>query len=99
MTAPKPTLRRKIHGIMFRLPGMISCSEFEDFVLAYLEGELPRTQRLLFELHLKVCRECRQYLEAYRLTLKTTQKISRTELNNLADVPDDLIAAILDAKK
>ena len=99
MTKIKPTLRRRIHGIMFRLSGMISCREFEDFVLAYLEDELTSTQRIIFEMHLKLCRECREYLIAYQSSLKATKKISQDQKEKIADVPEDLIKAILDARR
>ena len=99
MNTARITLRRRIHGIMFKLPGMISCREFEDFVLAYLEGELSLTQRRIFEMHLRLCRECREYLEAYTRTLNATRNMSLAEKETLAEVPEDLIAAILDARK
>ena len=49
----KPVMRR-IHGAMFKLPLMITCEAFEDFILAYLEDELPRGQRVIFDMHLKL---------------------------------------------
>ena len=98
MTTVKPTLRRRIHGVMFKLPGMISCREFEDFVLAYLEEELSSTQRRIFEMHLRLCRECREYLEDYRKTLSATRNLSLVEKDALEEVPEDLITAILDAR-
>lgn len=98
MTYVKPTIRRRIHGVVFKLPGMISCQVFEDFVLAYLEEELSSTQRRVFEMHLKLCRECREYLEDYRKTLSATRNLSLAEKDTLAEVPEDLIKAILDAR-
>ena len=98
MTAFKPTLRRRIHGVMFKLPGMISCQEFEDFVLAYLEDELSSTQRRIFEMHLKLCRECRDYLDDYNTTLRAIGNLSLVEKEALEEVPEDLITAILEAR-
>ncbi|MCP4319118.1 MAG: hypothetical protein GY789_24785 [Hyphomicrobiales bacterium] len=36
MTDTQPRLVRRIHGMMFKLPLMITCEAFEDFILAYL---------------------------------------------------------------
>ncbi|WP_170327628.1 anti-sigma factor family protein [Ruegeria arenilitoris] len=92
------TLKRRMHGVMFRFPGMITCNEFEDFILAYLEDELPPARKRVFELHLRVCRSCRLYLAAYKRTLAAA-KATRKDYDELeASVPEDLIAAILAAK-
>lgn len=100
MTDRKPTARRRIHGMMFKLPLMITCEAFEDFILAYLDGELTARQKLVFELHLKVCRECRDYLKAYRAsTTLTRNAVEREDETALPEtVPDDLIKAVLDAR-
>ena len=43
MNSLRRTLRRRMHGLIFKLPLMITCEEFEAFLLAYLEDELtPR---------------------------------------------------------
>ena len=57
-------LRNKIRGQMFKLPLMLTCRQVEDFLLDYVEGTLPRGQRLIFDLHLALCREGR--LPAWR---------------------------------
>ena len=53
-----------------RVPNMISCREFEDFVREYVDGELPGTQRSVFELHMRLRRGCREYLAEYQLTME-----------------------------
>ena len=100
MTVRGNPIRRRIHGAMFRLPLMITCEAFEDFILAYLEGELAPRQRFVFEIHLKLCRECREYLRAYRASIELA-KSSLTELSGaLPDqVPDDLVTAVLRARE
>ena len=82
-----------------RMPMMISCREFEGFVIAYFEGELPRRQKAIFELHLKVCRECRDYLAAYRRTIEVSKRaFDRPDSNVPEEVPEDLIKAIMAAR-
>ena len=95
MNAVSDFTRRRIHGVIFRLPGMINCEEFEDFILAYVEGDLPAPQRRVFERHMKVCRPCREYLNAYRRTLVATKSLAEADKKILEKVPEDLIAAIL----
>jgi anti-sigma factor RsiW len=88
--------RRRIQGVLFRLPGMITCEVFEDFILAYLEDELPASKRRLFETHLKVCKSCRRYLADYRKALAATAALlEEEEKATLERVPEDLVAAIL----
>ncbi len=92
-------MRRKIHGVMFKLPGMITCVQFEDFILAYLDDELPPIQRRIFLLHLMVCRECKRYLEAYQRAMDAVSEMSDADKAGLAEVPEDLVQAILAAKQ
>lgn len=78
---------------------MITCNEFESFVLAYLDGELPKRQKVVFEIHLKACRECREYLRAYRASLELAKIAHGAELIGLDQVPEDLVTAILAARE
>ncbi len=89
-----------LRGMMLNhMPLMITCREFEDFILAYLEGELPGRQRFVFDLHLKVCRECRDYLAAYRRTVAVTKRAFDDDDAPVPDaVPEDLIKAVLAAR-
>lgn len=100
MTDRKPTVRRRIHGMMFKLPLMITCEAFEDFILAYLEDELTARQKFVFELHLKMCRECRDYLQAYRTSMALAKTaLEHEQVSVLPEtVPEDLVKAVLDAR-
>ena len=100
MKGPKPTLRRRLHGAMFKLPLMISCEQFEDFILSYLDGELSAKQKFMFDLHLKACRECRDYLSAYRTSMELAKQALEAESSVLPDeVPEDFIKAVLKARE
>ena len=98
---PVRRMARWMRGMMLNyMPWMVTCREFEDFILAYLEGDLPEKQRFVFELHLKVCRECRDYLVAYRRTIEVSKRAFEDPDAPLpASVPEDLITAVLAAKK
>jgi len=60
---------------------------------------LPKLQRRVFEFHLKVCRECRDYLAAYRRTIEVSKRVfDDADVPVPDDVPEDLVRAILDAR-
>ena len=93
-------MMRAVKGFMLkRVHGMITCAEFEDFILSYLDGELPQKQRSIFELHLRICRECRDYLAAYRRAMELGRAVfDGPDMPVPKDVPEDLIVAILAAR-
>lgn len=90
---------RRIKGIMFKyMHNMITCREFEGFILSYLDDELPQKQRSIFEFHMRICRECRQYLEAYKRSLELGCAVfTKPEAPLPDDVPEDLIKAVIEA--
>ena len=92
---------RLMRGLMLNhMPWMINCRQFEDFILAYLEGELTDKQRFVFELHLKVCRECRDYLAAYRRTVEVSRRaFDAPDAPVPEEVPEDLVKAVLAARR
>ncbi len=92
---------RWLKGVIQRhMFGMITCREFEDFVLDYLDDELPALQRSRFERHIRFCRECRQYLQAYQRTLEVSRAVFPEPDVLVPDgVPEELIKAILKARK
>ena len=94
------TMARKMKGMMLRRgPMMITCAEFEDFILDYQSDRLTPRQRFIFELHLKVCRDCRDYLRAYQRTVELGKAVFQSDQAQVpAEVPEDLIAAILAAR-
>ena len=94
-------ITRWMRGVMLNhMPWMITCREFEDFILTYLEGDLPEKQRFVFELHLRVCRDCRDYLAAYRRTIEVSRRAFEDPDAPLPEsVPEDLITAVLAAKR
>lgn len=95
-----PSVKRWLKGqILTRAPGMLTCKEFEDFMLAYLDEELPQKQRKRFEFHLRICRECREYVAAYQQTIAISQAVlSKPDDQMSADnVPADLIKAIIES--
>ena len=99
MSEAAPTLMRRIQGMMFKMPLMITCEEFDDFILAYLEDALSARQKFVFEMHLKLCRDCRESLAAYRASLELARKCGKEPDEALPPVPDDLIDTVLEARR
>ena len=77
----------------------MTCREIVDFLMAYLDGELSAEEKALFEEHLCECPPCVDYLETYRVTIRLGKEACAEERGGCADVPEELIRAILAARK
>lgn len=78
----------------------MNCREFVDFLMAYLDGELPAAQAGAFQQHLGDCPPCVNYLESYRETVRLGREICADDDAPVPDdVPEQLITAILKARR
>jgi predicted anti-sigma-YlaC factor YlaD len=78
----------------------MTCKDFVEFLMDYLEGELPKAQKALFEEHLKVCSSCVAYLSTYQDTVALSKAaLGDPEAPVPEEVPEDLVAAVLAARK
>ena len=75
----------------------MTCKEFIDFLMDYVEKQLPDRSRAEFEKHIEDCPECVHYLDSYRTTVELGQQVCRDEEPVPGDVPEPLIQAILSA--
>ena len=79
----------------FRLsPGMVTCREFNAFVLDYTEGLLTDRQSVLFERHMRFCPMCRSFLKTYIASYKAVKAYRLDDFELLEDVPQELLDAI-----
>jgi len=94
-------LTRKLRGFLQQnVPLMITCRELEEFVLDFLDGTLAPRKRLVFKLHLLVCRECRDYLASYTQAIELGKAVFRHPDEQVPEeVPEDLVRAILAARE
>lgn len=77
----------------------MNCRECNEFILRYLEGELPEDEQASFERHMGHCPPCKRYLEQYEVTVRAG-KAACAEVAALArNVPEELIQAILRSRK
>jgi anti-sigma factor RsiW len=78
----------------------MNCREFTEFLHEYLFGNLPAEERAEFDKHLAECPWCVAYLDSYRKTIELEQAAFVAAEDEVlpADVPDELIQAILQAR-
>ncbi len=77
----------------------MTCRELTDFLMDYLAGELPLDARGEFEHHLSLCANCRTYLNQYRQTVAASRSaFPEPDERTPADVPDELVGAIMAAR-
>jgi len=76
----------------------MTCKEFVDFLMAYLDGELPNEQASTFRSHMGDCPSCEVYLDQYGDSIRMGKlACDRDELP--AGVPEELVQAILAASR
>lgn len=82
------------------LGSRITCAEAIDFMLAYLDGELPESQRAIFAAHLAICADCRNYLASYESTIRLAQQSGEADPKGagLPPIPEELLRAILNSR-
>ncbi len=99
MNSGKSVLRKLRAQAMRTLPLMLTCREFDGFMVDYLDGALPAGQRRKFDLHLRLCPDCRRYLEDYKRTVALTRAaFKEPDAPIPEDVPEALVRAILAAR-
>ncbi len=71
-----------------------------DFLMSYLDDELPTSQRETFDAHLGACPPCVSYLETYKESVRLGKAVCAADDESVpADVPEALIQAILASRK
>ena len=73
----------------------MTCREVAEFLMQYLDGELPAAQREAFDRHIAVCPDCQRYLATYRTTIEAERAAFS---NDERDAPEELMRAILKAR-
>ena len=78
----------------------MTCSEFSEFLDAYLAGEISPAERDEFQRHLEACKHCMEYLATYEKTVKLGKAAFEEPGCDVADkAPEELVRAILAARK
>ena len=75
---------------------MLTCKQFDEFMVDFLEHDLPFRQKLGCWLHLKMCRDCTQFVREYRQTIALGKQAFDDPNDPVPEsVPDELIDAAL----
>lgn len=99
MTPRRPLRWHIQHWLENRLPGLLTCAEFEHFVDAYIDGDLGGVARAQVDFHVRTCPACQRYLSAYRKARDlAVDALSAEEDAALTELPEDLITAVLAAR-
>jgi anti-sigma factor RsiW len=78
----------------------VTCREFADFIADYFSNELAAEIRARFDRHLQLCPNCRRYLRSYQESVTLAKATFSTDQSPVpADVPEQLVQAILDARR
>jgi anti-sigma factor RsiW len=77
----------------------MTCREFAEFLIDYVSGELPEPTRGVFQAHVAVCRDCRNYLDSYRKTIALSKTALAEPTVDVAAMPEGLVRAILAARR
>ena len=75
----------------------LTCQQLIDFIMGYLDGELPAEQRAEFDRHMSACPSCVDYLKTYEKTILLAKSCGNDAVPDA--VPESLVQAILEARK
>jgi anti-sigma factor RsiW len=75
----------------------VTCREFADFLLSYVDGDLAPAVQAGFDAHLEVCPDCVRYLQQYLDTIAAAPLAFADE--DFAQVPEELVHAILASRR
>lgn len=71
----------------------LTCQDFVNFLSDYIDGDLKEQQKCVFDDHVGVCSDCRNYLDSYKKTMKLASSVVANDALS-DDVPPELIKAI-----
>ena len=75
----------------------ITCQQLIDFIMSYLDDELPPAQRSEFDRHMAACPSCVDYLKTYEKTIELAKTCADDPVPD--EVPESLVQAILEARR
>ena len=62
----------------------LTCQQAVALVTAYLDGDLSKDARAVFEAHLKECDMCAEHLKQIRVTIAVAGRVREEDLDPLA---------------
>lgn len=73
---------------------MMTCRELTEFLSDYISDDLPEPVSREFSLHVKLCRDCKVFLNQFRNTVAAGRSC---EDKRETPIPEDLVRAIMKA--
>ena len=79
----------------------VTCREFVDFIMAWLDRELDPERSRIFSEHLAMCPDCVDYLESYQRTVALGKAAWEAPGDSPVpeEVPEALVQAVLAARR
>jgi anti-sigma factor RsiW len=78
----------------------MTCRDFIEFLMEYLSDGLSAEERAIFDAHLAECPWCVAYLKTYCETVVLGKAaLAEPEKGIPEDVPEDLVQAVLAARR
>ncbi len=78
----------------------MTCREFVEVLMAYLDGDLAPGQRSVFEEHIGACPPCLTYMDTYKETVALGKSLCDDPEGPVPeDAPEELVAAVLAARR
>ncbi|NOX69761.1 MAG: zf-HC2 domain-containing protein [Gammaproteobacteria bacterium] len=75
---------------------MLTCKQFDEFMMDYLEGNLPFWQKVSCGLHLRMCRKCAKFVDQYRRVVLLEKDALLPSADSIPEaVPEELVNAAL----
>ena len=75
----------------------MTCQQLIDFIMSYLDDELPEDQRAEFDRHMAVCPPCVNYLRTYEKSVLLAKACANESVPD--EVPESLVQAILASQR
>jgi anti-sigma factor RsiW len=74
-----------------------TCKHCIEFLMAYLDGELPASEKATFDAHMAACPPCHEYLRSYVASVKLCGQQRRG--GSVPEMPEEMVRAILAARE
>ncbi len=75
---------------------MLTCKQFDEFMIDYIEGNLPLRQKISCGLHFRMCRNCARFVEQYRRVILLEKNAYLEPDNSIPEeIPEELLKAAL----
>jgi len=86
------------HTTVTRKISEIDCKSLENFIIDFLEDNLPAHEKMMFQKHIGECKHCEDYLQGYRKSIELSKAaLTGKTSDKVENIPDDMVAAILAA--